>query len=223
MNSPALICFDVGGTLLHPAEPIGRTYARLAAPYGAVLDPLIVDQKFRHAFRSLKNRPAGTIPRDGDDRPWWREIVRLSLEGQPLPTSFPAERFFLQLYEAYAEPKAWLLYPEVEETLLTLHQHHYRLAVLSNWDQRLHPVLAGHHLTPLFTDLFISAELGLAKPQPALYRHVLKKTNLRAEQILLVGDDPEFDDHLPRTLGWRTFLVQRPTTTLADLIPMLLG
>lgn len=214
--------FDAGGTLLHPAEPIGRVYARVALGYGWTLDPREIDQRFRLAFQQLKNRPVGSIPRDGDDRAWWREVVRQTLPLPPESIELSFENFFQELYDLYASPSQWLLYPEVEEVLELLHQRDYRLAILSNWDRRLRPVLDGHHLTGFFQEIYISTEMGVAKPSGAIFRRAQQEMKCPPAQAMMIGDDPELDVTMPQSLGWQTFLVERPHNDLRLLLDNLM-
>jgi putative hydrolase of the HAD superfamily len=214
--------FDAAGTLLHPAEPIGRVYARVAQGHGWTLDPREVDQRFRQTFQQLKNRPVGSIPRNGDDREWWREVVHQTLPLAPELIALTFEKFFQELYELYASPSQWLLYPEVEEALETLHQRGYRLAIISNWDRRLRPVLEGHHLTSFFQEIYISTEMGVAKPSTAIFRRAQEEMKCPPAQALMIGDDPELDVATPQSLGWQTFLVARPSQDLRVLLDNLM-
>ena len=51
--SPARVrglLLDAAGTLIHPREPIGETYARAARAHGARISPQRIEQAFRGVF-----------------------------------------------------------------------------------------------------------------------------------------------------------------------------
>lgn len=90
-----------------------------------------------------------------------------------------------------------------------LHAKGMRMAVLSNWDQSLHRVLAAHGLTHFFEFVFASLEWGPEKPDPALFRIVESQLGVAPQEILHVGDDPLDDLQGAATAGWRGLLVDR--------------
>jgi putative hydrolase of the HAD superfamily len=55
----------------------------------------------------------------------------------------------------------------------------------------------------------ISGELGIAKPEPEIFREGLRLAGVRAEQALFVGDSPEFDIAGARASGIRSVWVNR--------------
>jgi putative hydrolase of the HAD superfamily len=223
MGKITTIFFDAGGTLLHPRDPVGQTYAEVAGRYGATLDPVALEQGFRSAFKQLKHRPVESIPRDGNDRGWWQQVVRLALAEQLRLPDFPFDEFFETLYLTYENPVHWELYPEVRETLDLLQQRGYRMAVISNWDSRLRVILEGHSLMSYFNGIFISSEWGSAKPHPELYRWAQNSLGCQAEEVLMIGDDPINDQQVPQSLGWQARLVDRPVLDLRSVLKFLIN
>lgn len=221
MPSPSVLLFDAAGTLLETAEPVGQTYARFARRHGLHLDAEALQRGFKAAFTKLGPRKPGTVPHHGDDRPWWREVVRLSLGPQPLPADFPFDLWFEELYVHFARPEAWRPFPEVKSVLGSLHERRYRLAVLSNWDSRLHPVLDGLGLGAFFEKVFVSAEIGWAKPSPEIFLHALSAMRCPPREAMMIGDTPA-DDILPaEALGLASYAAERPRTDLQGLLPIL--
>jgi putative hydrolase of the HAD superfamily len=70
------IVFDVGGTLIYPADPVGETYARFALAQGVKLQPEAATVTFRQAMKACSPRAKGAVPTDGNDRAWWKQVVR---------------------------------------------------------------------------------------------------------------------------------------------------
>ncbi|MCE0483964.1 MAG: HAD hydrolase-like protein [Methylacidiphilales bacterium] len=208
------IVFDAGGTLMYPADPIGETYAKFARSHGFKLAAEATTNAFREAMKAASPRTKGTVPRDGNDREWWKQIVKRSLPEQPPidPTAF--ETFFEEVYLYFGKPEAWGIYPEVLEVFEELRDHDVDLAVLSNWDGRLHTVLDGNGLGEYLPNRFISAELGWEKPDPAIYRHVADVMRIQPASLLSVGDDARNDVEGPRRAGWQAVQIERPKKDL---------
>jgi putative hydrolase of the HAD superfamily len=100
-------------------------------------------------------------------------------------------------------------YPEVPGVLVRLREHGARLAVVSNWDVSLHDVLERTGLRPLVDAVVISAELGVAKPDPAIFRAALHRLGAAADGALHVGDSVEHDVAGARAAGIDAVLVAR--------------
>ena len=120
-------------------------------------------------------------------------------------------------------------YPEVPDVLRRLRAGGARLAVVSNWDVSLHDVLVRIGLSQLVETVLTSAELGVAKPDPAIFRAALERLSAAPEDALHVGDSLEADVHGARAAGVEPVLVARDggpvpagvraVTTLAELLP----
>jgi FMN phosphatase YigB (HAD superfamily) len=64
------------------------------------------------------------------------------------------------VYEYYQRPEAWSVAPGAVSALKRLRASGVRLAVVSNFDTRLVPLMDGLGLTPLFDEIVVSAEVG---------------------------------------------------------------
>lgn len=212
------IVLDAGGTLIHPARPVGETYAHFARHWQVSLDPEATTRAFYAAFKNMGPRTPGTIPRDGHDHAWWREMVARALADHDFIRTPEFDDYFAEVYQYYAQPEAWCVYPEVREVLEDLQTRGHSLVLLSNWDARLHPVLEGHGLGGFFAYRFISAELGWEKPDSAIYEYVSKVVLREPHQLLSVGDDEENDFIAPQRAGWQALLLNRPEVDLRVLL-----
>ena len=100
-------------------------------------------------------------------------------------------------------------YPEVPAALERLRAGGARLAVVSNWDVSLHDVLERTGLRGLVDAVVISAELGAAKPDPAIFRAALERLGATAAETVHVGDSVETDVAGARAAGLEAVLVAR--------------
>lgn len=205
-----VVFFDAGGTLLRPAQPIGETYAALAKNYGQHWDAKKLHHGFKASFKKLRPRPDAEVATNGDERAWWKEVVRGTLGHVEMPGHFPFDAYFEELYWLYARPELWRVFPEVIPVLQTLRERGLKLAVLSNWDARLRPLIEGLEMAPFFDEVLISGELGSEKPSPKVYAAALEKMGIAADEALMIGDDPLNDYWAPHKAGWHAMLVERP-------------
>jgi putative hydrolase of the HAD superfamily len=214
MSRIRAIVFDVGGTLLYPADPVGETYARFARAHGVKIQAEAATTAFHQALKDGSLRVKRAVPQNGDDRAWWKQVVRRSLPEQAFAEAKAFDVFFEEVYLHFAKPEAWGVYPEVLEVFEALRDYAVEIALLSNWDARLHPVLDGIGLGEFLPNRFISAELGWEKPDPAIYRHVSDVLRLKPESLLSVGNDARHDVEGPRKAGWRAVQIERPKRDL---------
>jgi len=210
------VFFDAGGTLLRTAEPIGRTYARMAGHYGWEPSEDRLEQGFRAAWKERTRAGAaadGTLGKEG-----WKKILRASVMAGGLPETFPFEDYFEEVYAHFARPDAWRDFPETERILAGLRQKGVRLGILSNWDPRLRQVLAGFDWAGLLDAVVISEEIGAEKPDPRIFRTAEQAGGWGASECALVGDDPISDRGGAEAAGWRWALVERPETGLGEAL-----
>ncbi|HEU4978807.1 MAG TPA: HAD-IA family hydrolase [Solirubrobacteraceae bacterium] len=101
-------------------------------------------------------------------------------------------------------------YPEVPDTLRALREEGARLVVVSNWDVSLHDVLHDTGLRPLVDAVVTSAELGAAKPHPAIFARALELAGgVAPADALHAGDSVEADVEGALAAGIAAVLVDR--------------
>ena len=67
-----------------------------------------------------------------------------------------------------------------------------KLGLVSNFDTRLRPLLAGLGLTNLFDTIIVSAEEGFEKPNPLLFERACERMGVLPHQTVHVGDDRRY-------------------------------
>jgi putative hydrolase of the HAD superfamily len=100
------------------------------------------------------------------------------------------------------------------DALQALYDRGVRTVLLSNsWGPRdTYP----WHLLPDFSDVVVSGEVGIRKPDPGIYRLACEKAGRDADECLFV-DDVEVNLVPARQLGMSTILHSDRDTTLAEL------
>lgn len=216
---PEIVSFDAAGTLIHLAEPVGDTYARVAAAHGIDVAPASIGRAFGTVWhRTPPPFSEKSVP-DPDERTWWHRLVRaVFLEaGSPIRDEALYARFFDGLYRRFEKPGTWLAAPGASEVLLRVGERH-RCVVLSNFDGRLRRILGDLGLLDLFEALFLSCEQGLSKPDPRLFRRVAESLGAEPSAILHVGDDPACDWAGAEAAGFRHFRVGKGQHQLRDVL-----
>lgn len=135
----------------------------------------------------------------GDGRPFWRFIVEQS-------TGCCSEELFEEVYEYYVQRQAWALAPGAVPALRRLKAAGVRLAVVSNFDTRLRPILAALAVDDLFDAVVVSAEVGVEKPNPVIFEAALQQLRLRPGEVVHVGDDRRNDVWGARDAGISAWL-----------------
>ena len=222
-STPRAVLLDAAGTLIDVASPIGDTYSRLARDFGGDLDPDTLTAGFRAAF--AETSPMAFPGRRGADldraeRGWWRALVERVTGAAGGVPEFDA--YFDRLYAHYADAQAWRAYLEVPTVLAALRERGVALAVVSNFDSRLPPLLDALGLAAFFDAVVCSGEAGAAKPHGAIFDHALATLGVDASEALHVGDNCEADYDGARAAGINALLVDRSSTasragTILDL------
>lgn len=207
------LLFDAAGTLIRPTEPVAVVYARILAHHGNPLSPATLSHSFNAAFATAGD-PDYDAAADGEqaEREWWRRVVDATL-GQAAD-----EATFTELYDHYAQPSAWQVFPDAIPALTTAQERGLRLAVVSNFDCRLRPILEAHQLERYFDFILTSADACARKPSPRIFEQALKQLKLTAGEALHVGDSwkPDIDGAASVALG--AFHLNRPSTSLLDFL-----
>ena len=222
---PRAVLLDATGTLIDLSRPLGETYARAARDAGARFEPRDLEDRFRRAFADTP--PMAFPGRRGPDldraeRGWWRAVVERVTGGDRALADFDA--YFNRLYSHYAQAEGWRVYPEVPAVLEALCARGVVLAVVSNFDSRLAPLLEALGLAPFFDAVVCSGEVGVAKPDRAIFAHALSALGVEPSEALHVGDSRRNDYDGARAAGIDALLVDRRAGTASpDIIPDLRG
>jgi putative hydrolase of the HAD superfamily len=207
---PRGLLLDAMGTLIGLRSSVGHTYAAVAAEHGLDVAADAIDRAFPGVLRQA---PALAFPGlEGDsllqaERRWWGERIDAVLAAAGAAAA--PEALHDALFDRFADPSLWHVFTDVPAVLRRWHGAGLRLAVVSNFDRRLQPLLEGLGLADLFAAVVVSSSAGAAKPSPLPFQIALESLDLPPSQVWHVGDSPE-DGAGARAAGVRCLLVQRP-------------
>ncbi len=204
-DSIKILTVDAAGTLIQPCPSVGAVYGKTARKYNIDVKDEEVEQRFYEIFGKAQKNKKITM---GEEKDFWREVVKQVF--QPFAKGNDIDPVFEVLWDLFAEGKHWRIAHSAESTLRTLKERGYRLAVLSNNDSRLRSVLNDHGITSLFEELFISSELGVEKPDAAIFQAVEKRMQESPSSFLHLGDSYSRDFEGARNAGWSALLYGKP-------------
>ncbi len=204
------VTLDFTRTLVHAPDP-GGVYARVLGRHGVVLPPgdlerlvPVVWHELGCATRPDRDRFAA---HPGGARGFWRHFVErvVELAGGPPPSPFAAA----ELFEVFATPAPWRIYDDVAPALAALAGARLRLAVVSNWDERLPRLLAALGLAGAFEAVVVSAAVGFEKPHPRIFETALERLALAPSEVVHVGDHEIEDVEGARAVGMAALRLAR--------------
>ncbi len=145
--------------------------------------------------------------------------MKHSLASQP---PCRAKVFFDEIYHDFGTPKPWRIFDDVLPTIEVLQKRGTRLAVISNWDDRLCPLLESLELANEFEVILVSAEAGHAKPAPEIFQAAAEALQLPPAEILHVGDSENEDHHGAQAAGFQSrWLCRDSAEPIGNSIPSL--
>ena len=196
------VLFDAVGTLIYPDPPVAEVYHFVGRKLGSKRTRDEVAQQFRAAIKKYPQRSATS---EEQERERWQRIVYDVMDDIDDPDS----RLLDELWRHFGSAASWRLYDDVAPVWRELARRGYLLGIASNFDSRLRTICRGHPPLDGGEHLFVSSEVGFPKPELPFYRAVERQLGLKAEQILLVGDDYEADVSGPQSAGWKTRWLRR--------------
>lgn len=213
-GAPAGLLLDAVGTLIGLRRSVGHTYAALAGRHGLMVEPAAIDRVFPGVLRAAP--PLAFPGLEGQEllaaeRQWWGQRIEdtfrsTSEENSELELPSQLAR---ELFDRFAEADLWQVYPDVIAPLSRWRGAGLRLAVVSNFDQRLHGLLQALGLAELLESVVVSSAAGAAKPSPRPFELALDGLGISAGQAWHVGDSPE-DVAGARAAGIVCLLIRRP-------------
>ena len=194
------VSFDVGGTLIEPWPSVGHVYAEVAEQFGITgIAPEALNRQFAAAWKARRHFDYS--------REAWRELVNHSFAGLwPEPPSRPS---FDAMYDVFATVAPWRVFEDVKPTLAAVRARGWKLAIISNWDERLRPLLRELGLVECFDAMVISQEAGFTKPAQEIFQRAAMALDLSPESILHIGDSRREDFDGARSAGMRSLLLDR--------------
>jgi putative hydrolase of the HAD superfamily len=203
------VFFDAGETLVHPIPSFPELFGSVLAQNGYRRTAEEIVQASRVVFQrfsaAAEQRILWTIDPESS-RAFWSDVYDRMLETLGL-----ANRDSLRdkLYSTFTDLTNYGLFEDVRPVLTSLAQAGLRLGIVSNFEAWLEDLLAAEGVLDHFGVRAISGVEGIEKPDPEIYRRAIARMDVRPEQAVFVGDNPQFDVDPPAAMGMATVLIDR--------------
>jgi HAD superfamily hydrolase (TIGR01549 family) len=197
------VLFDVDFTLARPGPELGPdAYRRAGERYGLDLDPALYEQARLRALETLQKHPE----LEHDEEIWFAFTERI-VRGMGGGDSPRARECAIEIERRWEQSHNFDLYDDALPTLELLRRHGLKLGLVSNGARNLDEFVADHKLD---VDAALGSRgHGWTKPHPSIFRAVLQRLEVAADEAVMVGDSPEDDIEGARALGMRAFLLDR--------------
>lgn len=223
---PKAVTFDVTGTLLRSPR-LGALYRAVFRRHGLAVtqDEREVARTIGRVWQEMACLTDGSTDRfrshpDGA-RGWWRRFGERVAEH--LGVAPPSRFATAELYDRFARPDAWEVYPDALPTLEALRARGVRIAVISNWDERLPDLLDGLGLAGRLDAVVRSSDVGYEKPDPRIFFAALERLGEEVAadsgRAVHVGDRLKEDVEGAANVGMRAILLDRHGRQADDEIP----
>lgn len=200
------VVFDAVGTLIYSDPPVHEVYHRIGRRHRSCLTLPEVRQRLADVFRE-RSQAQNHSTSETIEYEFWQMIV-----AEVLCDVTDRAACFEELYNWFAQPASWRCYDDVGPTVLALQRRGYRLAMASNFDDRLHAVCGGLEDLQSIDKRVISSEVGWRKPHFEFYRRLIDECGGDASRIVMIGDDPTNDVWGAQQAGLRAVLLDRGRT-----------
>jgi HAD superfamily hydrolase (TIGR01549 family) len=194
------VFLDVGGVLYDD-----RVYRHALRRALRELGAEMTDEAFEAEYDRCRRAQDGSF----------RAALTLAFLGDEASSDAVAERA-----SRYWEYPADALEPDVRPCLLAL-RGRYRLGIVANQPSVVRAAMRRDGIEDDFEVWGISDDLGIDKPDPRLYEHVLRTAGVDGARAVMVGDRLDYDVRPARGAGMRAVWLLRgeapPTPTPAQL------
>lgn len=211
MNTIKAVFFDVGATLLTPKEDEGTTFTKLAGDIGISIDPADVTSKVPQMYglyEQLYEQDDSFWSDDLRARAIWIEMYEYM--ASLLGIAVERHRELAEtVYRYYFSPGSWKPFDDVLPLLDALKARGYRMALISNWDMTLSPIIEGLGMAHYFETIISSAAVRLHKPMPEIFTLALNRLDIAAAEAVHIGDHLYADAKGAAKVGITPILLDR--------------
>ena len=197
------VLFDAVDTLLAPAPSFQGRFVAVAAEHGVPLEEAAVDAAVAAAAREAAWPEDWTDP--ATQRAFWMGFYTDVLGGLGHDGGELAEA----LFRAFSDPAAYRLFDDVRPALDELAGRGITLGLVSNFEPWLDEVLALQGIDGRFAAVAVSGKLGVAKPDPRIFKAALDATGADPGATVHVGDQPVNDVAGAMAAGITPVLIDR--------------
>jgi FMN hydrolase / 5-amino-6-(5-phospho-D-ribitylamino)uracil phosphatase len=203
---PAWVFFDVDQTLCDFETSMRRAISNTVVEIRRRYPGGAADQLSDADVHDARARIAAAAPSTTSaERIRWESLAAVLERVHPGVTTAEVDDIVAFYFDARFDRPS--LYPDTLPALEILSKG-YRLGVITNGNS--YP--RHFDLHPFFTEVLVSTDVGLAKPDPAIYRLAAARVDASAAELVMVGDSQINDVDAAIAAGWRAVRLDREVT-----------
>lgn len=183
-----MVFFDIGG-VMYDDKVYARSWRKALRESGAQF----TDEEFELEYSAVRSAQSESFRR------------RLTKRFLGSDQDLAAVEARAARYWAYPSTA---LYPDVVRCLEAL-EGRFRLGVIANQPSSVRSAMERDGLTRFFEVWGVSDDLGLQKPDPKLFSHVLYTAGVSPARSVMIGDRLDYDVRPAKTAGMRAIWVLR--------------
>ena len=208
MNKLKLMTFDITNTIIRIKASPGYWYSLAAKDCGVDVDHRSLNQVYGKVWNTMKQEyPNYGVQKGLTSKEWWGEFVaRVFLTAGYINDDRVYHQIATNLHGMFTGGTCWETFPQSHSMLENLKERGIRLAVVSNFDERLNSVLESHGLREYFDFLVTSVTSQVDKPHPKIFHSALSLGQVAPHEVGHVGDDVTNDYFGATNVGMKAFL-----------------
>ncbi len=229
------ILYDAGHTLLKPRADREEVWEFLAHQLGV---DIAVERRGEFPevgpfyYARLGGAGLGAYSSDEEARRFWSEYYAHAL--REAGVDLPREELLSAgeaVYDWYKDPAQWEPFPDALEALIAGEREGYIQGIVSDWGTDLLAIVHAHELTDHLDFVVASANVGVSKPSPEIFRFALERAGLKPSEAVYVGDSYVADILGAEAAGIQPILIDREgraprvpvpvVRSLTDVLPLI--
>ena len=216
------VTLDMGFTLVNLDSGYDRMLLTMArdAGHGLTLDDIRAAQHVFWQEFTAEDATRTWEPTIANDAAFGQEIDRRICEKLGITDAGFLAELRRRAQIMFRDPATCTVFPEVFETLKALRRTVPRLGILSNWGWHLPELCEQLGLASYFDFIVVSARVGCSKPNPCIFREMLRQAGTTPERTLHAGDSLSADVRGAQAVGITGVLVDRAGTVQPDGYPV---
>jgi len=202
LSNTKVVFFDVHETLIHIKLSPPEIFHALCDEVGADVSLAAIQERYPNPETLEVRREA-----HGNDTEFWRDF-NASLVAD-LGLADPNEALSQFITDGFLRDQWWATYHDAKPALVKLKAKGYKLAVIANAREVLLGRLKQVKLIDFFDSITYSHEVGVAKPDPKIFKTALERVGATPREAVHIGDRMREDVEGANTVGITSVLLDR--------------
>lgn len=199
---------------MYPSPSVAKAYQTAIARHcGIDVESELVRSTIGAALRSRSNSSDLTTCEEAE-RSFWAGLIH-SL----CPSQDGFQSCFDELFEHFGSSDNWKCFPDVGGVVERLREHGVKVAIASNFDDRLNSVCDGLKDLQTVDCRIVSSLVGYRKPAPQFFDAVVTQLGVDTQNVLMVGDDVVNDVRGALESGLQAALIDRDSAIADSKLP----